>query len=126
MAFALGIQAFMLIKVLASGFYARQDIKTPVKVAVVAMIVNMILNFVLIFPLKHAGLALATTITGFLNAGLLLTILLRRKIYRPQPGWLLYSVRLIIANLAMAVFLFLLLEVLIFGCNNIYYGKYII
>ncbi|MGD9108669.1 MAG: murein biosynthesis integral membrane protein MurJ [Gammaproteobacteria bacterium] len=106
MAFALGVQAFMLIKVLASGFYARQDIKTPVKIAVVAMIINMILNFILIFPLKHAGLALATTLTGFLNASLLLTILLRRKIYHPQPGWLLYFTRLVIANLAMAIFLF--------------------
>jgi len=106
MAFALGIQAFMLIKVLASGFYARQDIKTPVKVAVVAMIINMILNFILIFPLKHAGLALATSITGFLNAGLLLGILLRRKIYLPQPGWMIYFTRLFIANLAMAMCLF--------------------
>lgn len=106
MAFALGIQAFMSIKVLASGFYARQDIKTPVKVAVVVMGINMILNFILIFPLKHAGLALATTITGFLNAGSLLTILLRRKIYNPRPGWLLYFARLMIANVAIGIFLF--------------------
>jgi putative peptidoglycan lipid II flippase len=106
MAFALGIQAFMLIKVLASGFYARQDIKTPVKIAVVAMITNMILNFILIFPLKHAGLALATSITAFLNAGLLFGVLLKRKIYHPQPGWMLYFTRLLIANFVMAIFLF--------------------
>jgi len=105
-AFAIGIQAFMMVKVLASGFYARQDIKTPVKIAVVSMITNMVLNFILIFPLAHAGLALATSLTAFLNSGLLLFVLLRRKIYKPQPGWLLYFVRLFVANLAMAVFLF--------------------
>jgi putative peptidoglycan lipid II flippase len=102
MAFAIGIQAFMLIKVLASGFYARQDIKTPVKIAVVAIITNMILNAILIFPLKHAGLALATSITAFLNAGLLGFVLLRRKIYQPQPKWKLYFIQLFIANLVLA------------------------
>lgn len=104
-AFAIGIQAFMLVKVFASGFYARQNIKTPVKIAAISMIVNMGLNFILIFPLAHAGLALATSLTAFLNSGLLFIILLRRKIYRPQPGWLLYFVRLLSANIVMAIFL---------------------
>jgi putative peptidoglycan lipid II flippase len=105
--FAIGIQAFMLIKVLASGFYARQNIKTPVKIAVVALIVNMFLNFILIFPLAHAGLALATSLTAFLNAGALLFILLRRKIYVPQSGWPVYFLRLLTANIFMAIFLFI-------------------
>jgi putative peptidoglycan lipid II flippase len=106
MAFAFGVQGFMLIKVLASGFYAKQNIKTPVKIAAVAMCANIILNFILIFPLKHAGLALATTLSGYLNAGLLLTFLLKRRLYTPESGWLKYAVQLGLANLLMAVFLF--------------------
>src|SRR3990167_1169228 len=68
-AFAVGLPAFMLIKILASAFYARHNIKTPVKVAAIAMIVNLILNFILVFPLKHAGLALATSLAALVNAG---------------------------------------------------------
>ena len=72
MTFAIGVQAFMLVKVLASGFYAKQNIKTPVKVAAFSMLCNMVLNAILIFPLAHAGLALATSISAYVNAGLLL------------------------------------------------------
>jgi putative peptidoglycan lipid II flippase len=104
-AFSIGLPAFMLIKILASGFYSTQDIKTPVKIAVIAMITNMFLNLALIFPLAHAGLALATTLTSSLNAGLLFYMLCKRKIYVPQKGWLLYASRLAFANLVMAIML---------------------
>ncbi len=106
MAFAFGVQGFMLIKVLASGFYAHQNIKTPVKVAALAMVVNMLLNFALIFPLKHAGLALATSLSGYLNAGLLLFLLQRKKIYQAQPGWWRYGLQLLAANVILVLFLF--------------------
>lgn len=105
MAFAIGIQAFMLIKILASGFYAKQNIKTPVKIAIIAILTNIACNAILIFPLAHAGLALSTSIAGFVNAGLLLFVLLRQKIYLPQPGWMLYGMRLVIATIAMMSFL---------------------
>ena len=68
MAYSFGLQAFILIKVLAPGFYARQDTRTPVKIGVIAMAVNMLLNLALIFPLQHAGLALATSLSAYLNA----------------------------------------------------------
>ena len=68
MAYAFGLQAFILIKVLAPGFYARQDTRTPVRIGVIAMAVNMLLNLALIFPLQHAGLALATSLSAYLNA----------------------------------------------------------
>ncbi len=87
MAYAFGLQAFILIKVLAPGFYARQDTRSPVRIAVIAMLANMLLNLVLIFPLRHAGLALATSLAAYLNALLLWRGLRREGAYRPEPGW---------------------------------------
>jgi putative peptidoglycan lipid II flippase len=106
MAYALGLVAFMGIKVLAPGFYARQDTRTPVKIAVIAMGVNMVLNIALMFPLRHAGLALATTLAACLNAGLLLRGLLREGVYRPAPGWPGLLARGLLASGAMGAALF--------------------
>ncbi|GGY03635.1 putative lipid II flippase MurJ [Litchfieldella qijiaojingensis] len=86
-AYALGLVAFMLIKVLAPGFFARQDTKTPVKVGIIAMVANMVLNLILIWPLAHAGLALATALAAFLNAGLLGRLLYKEGVLSFQPGW---------------------------------------
>lgn len=86
-AYALGLVAFMLIKVLAPGFFARQDTKTPVKVGIVAMVANMIFNLILIWPLAHAGLALATALSAYLNAGLLAWLLRKQGVLHLQPGW---------------------------------------
>lgn len=101
-AYSLGIIAFMLIKVLAPGYFARQDTRTPVKIAIKAMVANMVFNLVLVFPLQHAGLALGTTMSAFLNAGLLYRGLKQSEVYQPANGWLLYFARLVVANLAMA------------------------
>lgn len=76
-AYAVGLGAFMLVKVLAPGFYAREDMRTPVRIGIVAMVVNMVLNVALVFPLMwwfnlgHVGLALATAIAAWANAGML-------------------------------------------------------
>ncbi|GAA5172410.1 MULTISPECIES: murein biosynthesis integral membrane protein MurJ [Halomonadaceae] len=94
-AYALGLVAFMLIKVLAPGYFARQDTATPVKIGVVAMIANMILNLALILPLAHAGLALATALSAFLNAGLLARGLRRRGVLAFQPGWGRFALQLL-------------------------------
>ena len=77
-AFSLGVPAYVLIKVLTPGFYARQDTRTPVRIALIAMLVNLIGNLVLIWPLQHAGVALATAISAWVNAGLLYATLHRR------------------------------------------------
>lgn len=98
MAYAVGLPAFMLIKIFAAGFYSQQNIKKPVKIAVIAMVANIILNFILIFPLKHAGLALATSLAAVLNASLLFIGLLRSGSYVFQPGWLKFLAVLLIAN----------------------------
>jgi len=107
-AYACGLLAFMLIKVLAPGYFSRQDTKTPVKIGIVAMVVNMVLNLILIWPLAHAGLALATTLSAFLNAGLLLRGLLKEGVFCWQPGWFKWLMRVGLANILMIVFLLLL------------------
>jgi putative peptidoglycan lipid II flippase len=104
-AFAIGVPAFMLVKVLASGFYSRQDIRTPVKIAITALISNIALDAILIFPLAHAGLALATSLTSILNAGLLFFLLIKREIYHPGKEWRVFFLRIIFANGLMALFL---------------------
>jgi putative peptidoglycan lipid II flippase len=101
-AYALGIQAFILIKVLAPGFYARQDTRTPVRIGVIAMATNMVFNLILIFPLQHAGLALATSLSAYLNAYLLLHALRRDGVYRPVAGWSRLLRQIGVAAVAMA------------------------
>ena len=102
-AFAFGLVAFMLIKVLAPGYFARKDTRTPVKIGIVAMVANMVFNLMLVFPLAHAGLALATSLSAWLNAGLLWLGLLRRGAYRAQPGWPKFLVQLVLANGALVL-----------------------
>jgi len=106
MAYALGLFSFILIKVFAPGFYARQDTKTPVRIGIIAMVTNMGLNLVLVFPLAHAGLALATTLSASLNAFLLYRGLRREGVYRPGRGWGGILLRVILASALMAGLLF--------------------
>lgn len=108
MAFSLGLPGMMLIKLLASGFYSKQDIKTPVRIAIICLITNMVVNAILIFPLKHAGLALGTTITSSLNSYILYRTLRGRGIFTPGSGWKKYAFRVGAASLAMAITLELL------------------
>ena len=107
-AYALGLTAFMAIKVFAPGYYARQNTSTPVRIGIIAMVANMLLNIVLVFvlDLAHTGLALATSLAAFLNAGLLLAGLWRGGIYQFQPGWGVFLTRMLLANTVMAVLLF--------------------
>ena len=113
-AFSLGLCAFMCIKVLASGYFARQDTRTPVTIGIVAMVANMVLNVVMSLPLHHffrlghAGLAGATAAAAWVNAGLLLRGLLRAGVYRPGREWLRFGGLLGFANLALLVCLFAL------------------
>ena len=100
-AYSLGLLPFMLIKVLAPGYYSRQDTKTPVRIAVIAMFTNMVLNIILVFPLQHAGLALATSIAAALNAFLLYRGLRRDGVYLPDAGWLWIFWRILLACLLM-------------------------
>lgn len=110
-AYALGLAAFMLIKVLASGFFARQDMKTPVRIGIIAMASNMLLNIAFVLPLHflwqvgHVGLALATAVSALLNAGLLLRQLIKQQLFLPLAGWLKFVAQLGFASTTMVVVL---------------------
>jgi putative peptidoglycan lipid II flippase len=91
--------------VLAPGFYARQDIRTPVKIAILVLVLTQILNVLLVPRLAHAGLALAIGIGAIVNALLLLAGLLRRGAYKPSPGWPRFALQVVAASALLAVFL---------------------
>lgn len=101
MAYASGLVAFIGIKVLAPAFYAQQDTKTPVKIGVIAMVANMVFNLILIFPLQHAGLALATSLSAYLNAYLLLRGLRKAGVYQASTGWGKLLFQVLLANAVM-------------------------
>lgn len=104
-AYSLGLLGLILVKVLAPGFYARQNIKTPVKIAVITLVATQLMNLAFIFPLKHAGLALAIGLGACLNAGLLYYKLRSHGIYQPQPGWAGFMLKVAAAVAAMAAVL---------------------
>jgi putative peptidoglycan lipid II flippase len=91
--------------VLAPGFYARQDTRTPVRIGIVAMLANIALSLALVFPLKHVGLALAISLAAFLNAALLYRWLRKHDVYRPLPGWGLFLLRIGFASAVMGALL---------------------
>ena len=104
-AYSIGLTALILVKVLAPGFYARQNIRTPVKIAILSLVVTQSLNLVFIYVLhfKHVSLALSISLAACLNATLLYIGLLRQKIFSPQPGWLSFFAKLTIALVVMGV-----------------------
>jgi putative peptidoglycan lipid II flippase len=106
-AYSIGLVGMILVKVLAPGFYARQNIRTPVKIGILTLAATQLMNLAFVWPLGHAGLALAIGLGACMNAGLLYVNLRRHDIYRPQPGWGLFFLRLLAASLAMAAALWL-------------------
>ena len=96
----------MAIKIFSPGYFSRQDTKTPVRIGIIAMASNMIMNVVFYLNgMAHIGLALATSLAAFLNAGLLFFGLFREKVFYFQRGWVLYSIQILIANLVLCLFL---------------------
>ena len=103
LAYSVGLLGMLLVKVLAPAFYARQDIRTPVRIAMFTLLMTQVMNvlFVFVIPLAHAGLALAIGLAACLNAGLLLWKLRARDFYQPQPGWTAFLCKLVAAALVM-------------------------
>ena len=101
-AYAAGLPAFVLIKVLVPGYFARQDTRTPVRIAILCLVVNIGLNLALMGPLGHVGIALATTLSGWLNVALLATGLVRRGFLRPDARLRRRLPRMIAAAAGMA------------------------
>jgi putative peptidoglycan lipid II flippase len=101
-AYSVGLLGLILVKVLAPGFYARQNIKTPVKIALVTLAATQAMNAAFIIPLQHAGLALSIGLAACLNAWLLYHGLRQREIYTPRPGWGWFLAKVAAAAAAMA------------------------
>lgn len=95
--YAVGLTALILVKILAPGFYARQNLRTPVKIAFVTVLVTQAFALLLMWPLGHGGLTLATSLGACVNAGLLYAFLVRRGHYRPRAGWPGFAARLVVA-----------------------------
>jgi len=111
-AYAVGLPAFIAVKVLAPGFFARQDTKTPVKIAITAMVSNMVLNLIFVgsfvaigFKGPHTGLALASSAAAYINAGLLYWMLRKHEAYHPEHGWGRVVLAVVMACVAMVAVL---------------------
>jgi putative peptidoglycan lipid II flippase len=104
-AYSVGLIGLIVVKVLAPGFYARQDIRTPVRIALAALLATQLMNLIFIWPLRHAGLALAIGLGACFNAALLYRGLRARGIYSPQPGWPVFIFKLALALAAMSAVL---------------------
>jgi len=114
MAYSVGLMGFILVKVLAPGYYSRQDTRTPMRIGVKAMVSNMVLNVAFVVPMviyhvpgAHAGLAAATAISAFINAGQLYHGLRKDGVHRPEPGWGVLFLRILLANGLMGLVLWL-------------------
>ena len=105
MGYGAGLVGLVAIKVLAPAYYARQDIKTPVKIAIGVLIATQLMNLVFVPRLAVGGLSLSIALAAMLNAGMLLAGLLRRGSYRPEPGWAKFSLQVLAATLLMFAFL---------------------
>ena len=112
MAYAAGLTGFTMVKVLAPGYFARQDTATPVRVGLIALGSTMVLNLLLVVPwamagweVPHAGLAASTSLGSFINSGLLYRGLRRSGVLQPAPGWGRFLIRVAVAAGVMAVLL---------------------
>lgn len=106
-AFGIGLPAFLAVKVFAPGFYANHDTKTPFKIAVLCVAVNLFFNLVLMGPLRHVGMALATSIASWVNLGVMAYILHQRAVFKPDALLKLRLVKMLVASAVMALVLLL-------------------
>jgi len=105
-AYSIGLIGMILVKILAPGFYAQQNVRTPVKIGILTLIATQLMNLAFIGSLRHAGLALAIGLGACLNAALLYRGLRRTGVYVPQPGWPLFLLKVAAAVAFMAIVLF--------------------
>ena len=102
-AYSIGLAGLILVKILAPAFYARQDIRTPVKFGLITLGVTQLMNLAFIGPLQHAGLALSIGLASCFNAAMLYRGLRQRGVYQPQPGWAIFTGKLLVAMAVLGV-----------------------
>ncbi len=105
MGYGVGLMGLVGVKILAPGFYAKQDIRTPVKIAVVVLVLTQLLNLVFVPQFGHAGLALSIGTGALINAGWLFIGLRRAGLYKPLPGWGGFALRIGFATVLLGLFL---------------------
>ncbi len=103
--YGVGLLGIIAVKVLAPGFYARQDIRTPVRIAIVVLVMTQVFNVIFVPLVGHAGLALSIGLAAMVNAAWLYVGLRRQGVYRPQPGWAGFAARVVAAAAVMAAWL---------------------
>ena len=101
MGYGVGLMGLVGVKILAPGFYARQDIRTPVKIALVVLVLTQLMNLVFVPMFAHAGLALSIGLGALINAAWLFAGLRRAGLYQPEPGWLAFALRIALASALM-------------------------
>jgi putative peptidoglycan lipid II flippase len=101
--YSVGLIGLILVKILAPGFYARQDIKTPVKIGIVTLIATQLMNALFIGWLQHAGLALSIGLGACLNSAILFYFLRKRGIYHAEPGWMKFFLKVGLAVAALGL-----------------------
>ncbi|HEY6094944.1 MAG TPA: murein biosynthesis integral membrane protein MurJ [Gallionellaceae bacterium] len=101
--YSVGLIGILSVKVLAPAFYARQDIRTPVKIGIITLFATQAMNLLFVFWLKHAGLALAIGLGSCLNSAILFHLLRKRGIYQPEPGWGKFLAKIAVALLALGL-----------------------
>jgi len=101
--YSVGLIGMILVKILAPGFYAKQDIRTPVKIGIATLVATQLMNLAFIGWLQHAGLALAIGLGACFNSAILFHLLRKRGIYRPEPGWAKFFIRVCLALLALGL-----------------------
>jgi putative peptidoglycan lipid II flippase len=122
-AYGVGLLGHMCVKVLAPGYFARQDTRTPVRYGIYALVSNMVLNLLLVWQFKHVGLAIATSLAAFLNAGLLFYGLKREGVFLVADGWLKFFVQLAFAVVLMTLALFYILPSLDFWLSHDFFYR---
>ena len=103
--YSAGLLGLIAIKVLAPGFYAKQDVRTPVRIGIAVLVATQLMNLLFVPWLAHAGLAWSISVGATVNAALLLAGLIKRGNYQPQPGWLRFGLQVALAAAAMAALL---------------------
>ncbi len=101
--YSVGLIGILAVKVLAPGFYARQDIRTPVNIGIITLLATQAMNLLFIGWLQHAGLALAIGLGSCLNSAILFYLLRKRDIYQPEPGWGKFLAKLGVAMLMLGL-----------------------
>ena len=109
--YSVGLIGMILVKILAPGFYARQDIRTPVKIGIVTLVATQLMNLVFVGWIQHAGLALSIGLGACLNSAILFYFLRKHGIYQPEPGWFKFFAKVAVAMVALGL-------VLWFGMGN--------